>query len=288
MSLKQFLKSKSFFIHLGLIIGSFILLLVISFFTLKLYTRHGKEYIVPDLKDKQLIEVEQIKEMSNFELIIIDSIYQEDIPSGTILSQEPIADSKVKKGRKIYVTISSTSGDEFNMPLCTDVSLKTAVQSLTDIGLRIGNITFIPGDISNVVIEQRKNGKKIRSNDKVRRGDVIDLVVEMNEDNSTTNMPDILGKTEAEAERMLWSAGLNVGRKTFDGKKEHNHSRVVSYEPTFKGLTLGTTVSLHFINDTKSSYKKTLRKFEEQLILEQNDYVDVSSEDESGLSYEEE
>ena len=79
-----------------------------------------------------------------------------------------------------------------------------------------------------------------------------------------------------------------MGRKTFDGKKEHNHSRVVSYEPTFKGLTLGTTVSLHFINDTKSSYKKTLRKFEEQLILEQNDYVDVSSEDESGLSYEEE
>ena len=52
MLLKQFLKSKSFFIHLGLIIGSFILLLVISFFALKLYTRHGKEYIVPDLKDK--------------------------------------------------------------------------------------------------------------------------------------------------------------------------------------------------------------------------------------------
>ncbi|MEE1097085.1 MAG: PASTA domain-containing protein [Bacteroidales bacterium] len=275
MSLKQFLKSKSCLFHLTLIVVSFLLLLVLSFFALKIYTRQGKEFIVPNLEGKSLMEIESIKEMSNFNLIIIDSIYKEDSPSGIVLTQEPIADSKVKKGRKIYVTITSASGDELNMPLCTDISLKTAVQSISDIGLRIGNITFIPGDISNVVVEQRKNGKKIRQNDKVKRGDVIDLVVEMNINNSTTNMPDILGKTEAEAERMLWSAGLNVGKKTFDGPKDFNHSRVVSYEPTFKGLTLGTTVSLHFINDTKKSYNKTLRDFEEQLILEQNNYVEL-------------
>lgn len=275
MSLKQFLKSKSCLFHLILIVVSFLLLLVLSFFALKIYTRQGKEFIVPNLEGKSLMEIESIKEMSNFNLIIIDSIYKEDSPSGIVLTQEPIADSKVKKGRKIYVTITSASGDELNMPLCTDISLKTAVQSISDIGLRIGNITFIPGDISNVVVEQRKNGKKIRQNDKVKRGDVIDLVVEMNINNSTTNMPDILGKTEAEAERMLWSAGLNVGKKTFDGPKDFNHSRVVSYEPTFKGLTLGTTVSLHFINDTKKSYNKTLRDFEEQLILEQNNYVEL-------------
>ncbi len=275
MSLKQFLKSKSCLVHLILIVVSFLLLLILSFFALKIYTRQGKEFIVPNLEGKSLMEIESIKEMSNFNLIIIDSIYKEDSPSGIVLTQEPIADSKVKKGRKIYVTITSASGDELNMPLCTDISLKTAVQSISDIGLRIGNITFIPGDISNVVVEQRKNGKKIRQNDKVKRGDVIDLVVEMNINNSTTNMPDILGKTEAEAERMLWSAGLNVGKKTFDGPKDFNHSRVVSYEPTFKGLTLGTTVSLHFINDTKKSYNKTLRDFEEQLILEQNNYVEL-------------
>lgn len=275
MSLKQFLKSKSCLVHLILIVVSFLLLLVLSFFALKIYTRQGKEFIVPNLEGKSLMEIESIKEMSYFNLIIIDSIYKEDSPSGIVLTQEPIADSKVKKGRKIYVTITSASGDELNMPLCTDISLKTAVQSISDIGLRIGNITFIPGDISNVVVEQRKNGKKIRQNDKVKRGDVIDLVVEMNINNSTTNMPDILGKTEAEAERMLWSAGLNVGKKTFDGPKDFNHSRVVSYEPTFKGLTLGTTVSLHFINDTKKSYNKTLRDFEEQLILEQNNYVEL-------------
>ena len=278
MSFKQFVKSKTFFIHLGLIVASFLLLLVISFFVLKIYTRHGQEYVVPDIEGKVVSEIEQMSEMKYFDLVVIDSIFKEDTPSGTILSQEPVADSKVKKGRKIYVTVSSLSGDELNMPLCTDISLKTAVQSLTDIGLRIGNISFRPGDISNIVIEQRKSGKIIRQNEKVRRGDVIDLVVEMDVNSTTTNMPDILGKTEAEAERLLWSAGLNVGRKTFDGQQDTKHSRVVSYDPTFKGLTLGTTISLHFINDTKNSYKKTLRQFEEQLILEQNGYEEEVEE----------
>lgn len=277
MSFKQFIKSRVFFAHLGLIVTSFFLLFVMVFFLLKQYTRHGSEYTVPNIEGKLLSEAEQMKEMANFNVIVIDSIFQEDSPAGIILSQEPIADARVKKGRKIYVTVTSETGDELSMPLCTDMSLKTAVQSLTDIGLRIGNISFRPGDISNIVLEQRQNGKIIRQNAKIKRGDVIDLLVEMDVNSSTTNMPDILGKTEVEAEKMLWAAGLNVGKKTFDGQREHNHSRVVSYTPTFKGLTLGTTVSLHFINDAKSSYRKTLRKFEEQLILEQNNYEDIEN-----------
>ena len=154
--------------------------------------------------------------------------------------------------------------------------MKLAVQTLTDVGLRIGNISFVQGDISNIVVAQQKNGKQIRQNTKVKRGEVIDLVVEMTESQTTTNMPDILGKTEEEAEKMLWAAGLNVGKKDFEGKKDKNHSRVVSYQPTFQGLSLGTTVSLYFINDTKNSYKKAKRDFEEQLILEQSQFEDWS------------
>lgn len=274
MSLSKFLKSKSFFVNLGLIIVSFFVLLLLVFFLLKGYTRHGKEYLVPDISGRLIQEAEQMKEMSPFDIVIIDSIYQEETPSGTILSQEPVANSKAKKGRKIYLTIASFSGDEVEMPSCVDMSLKLAVQTITDIGLRIGNINFVQGNIPNIVVAQQKGGKAIRKSTKVKRGDIIDLVVEMTESQTTTNMPDILGKTEEEAERLLWSAGLNVGKKEFEGKKDKDHSRVVSYQPTFQGLTLGTTISLYFVNDTKNNYKKLKRDFEEQLILDQNQYED--------------
>lgn len=272
MSVKDFLKSKSFFINLGLIVISFFVIILLIFFSLKIYTRHGKEYIVPDISGRLIQEIEQMEEMSPFNIVIIDSIFQEETPSGTILSQEPVANSKAKKGRKIYLTIASFSGDDIDMPSCVDMSLKLAVQTLTDVGLRIGNISFVQGNISNIVVAQQKNGKQIRQNTKVKRGEVIDLVVEMTESQTTTNMPDILGKTEEEAEKMLWAAGLNVGKKEFEGKKEKYHSRVVSYQPTFQGLTLGTTVSLYFVNDTKNNYKKLKRDFEEQLILEQSQF----------------
>jgi serine/threonine-protein kinase len=249
---------------------------------LKGYTRHGKEYLVPDISGRLIQEAEQMKEMSPFDIVIIDSIYQEETPSGTILSQEPVANSKAKRGRKIYLTIASFSGDEVEMPSCIDMSLKLAVQTITDIGLRIGNINFVQGDIPNIVVAQQKNGKPIRQHTKVTRGEVIDLVVEMTESQTTTNMPDILGKTEEEAERMLWAAGLNVGKKDFEGKKDKNHSRVVSYQPTFQGLTLGTTISLYFVNDTKNNYKKLKRDFEEQLILDQNQYEEWTDVEDGG------
>lgn len=282
MSFKSFLKSKSFFINLGLIVASFFLILLLVFVSLKIYTRHGKEYIVPDISGKLMQEVEQMKEMAPFNVVIIDSIYQEETPSGTILSQEPVANSKAKRGRKIYLTIASFSGDEVEMPSCIDMSLKLAVQTITDIGLRIGNINFVQGDIPNIVVAQQKNGKPIRQHTKVTRGEVIDLVVEMTESQTTTNMPDILGKTEEEAERMLWAAGLNVGKKDFEGKKDKNHSRIVSYQPTFQGLTLGTTISLYFVNDTKNNYKKLKRDFEEQLILDQNQYEEWTDVEDGG------
>jgi beta-lactam-binding protein with PASTA domain len=274
MSVKDFLKSKSFFIHLGLIIVSFFVIILLVFFSLKIYTRHGKEYVVPDITGKLIQEIEQMDEMDPFNIVIIDSIFQEETPSGTILSQEPVANSKAKKGRKLYLTVASFSGDDIEMPSCVDMSLKLAVQTLTDIGLRIGNISFVQGNISNIVVAQLRNGKQIKQNTKVKRGEVIDLVVEMTESQTTTNMPDILGKTEEEAEKMLWAAGLNVGKKDFEGKKDKNHSRVVSYQPTFQGLSYGTTISLYFINDTKNNYKKAKRDFEEQLILEQNQFED--------------
>lgn len=282
MSLSKFLKSKSFFVNLGLIIVSFFVLLLLVFFLLKGYTRHGKEYLVPDISGRLIQEAEQMKEMSPFDIVIIDSIYQEETPSGTILSQEPVANSKAKKGRKIYLTIASFSGDEVEMPSCIDMSLKLAVQTITDIGLRIGNINFVQGNIPNIVVAQQKGGKAIRKSTKVKRGDVIDLVVEMTESQTTTNMPDILGKTEDEAERLLWAAGLNVGKKEFEGKKDKDHSRVVSYQPTFQGLTLGTTISLYFVNDTKNNYKKLKRDFEEQLILDQNQYEEWTDVEDGG------
>ena len=71
MGLGEFLKSKVFFKHLGLIIASFVVLLFIAIQLLNIYTRHGKEYIIPNIEGMELVQAKALSEMSPFEIIVL-------------------------------------------------------------------------------------------------------------------------------------------------------------------------------------------------------------------------
>ena len=279
MALRRFFKTKLFWKHFAIIALVFFAILFVCFQLLGAYTRHGKEYTLPNIEGRQLNELKDMADLDMFEIIVIDSIFTEGKPEGIVLKQDPIADTKVKKGRKIYVIVSSHTGEIIAMPNCTDQSVKMAVQQLAAAGLRIGSLIFKSGDISNIVVGQKYEGKPINTNAKIKRGSSIDLIVEISNDNVTTKMPNILGLTEQEAELVLWSASLNVGTKTYDGKKDNEHSRVVSFDPPYSSFTIGSAVSLGFANDKKSNYKSKLKAFkiEEPQPIE-IDHVDDDSE----------
>ncbi len=282
MSLFEFLKSKVFFKNLGIISAVFFIILIIAFICLNFYTRHGKEYVMPNIEGSLLEEIEDIEEMKPFKVIIIDSIYTPGEHAGKIISQDPKAESKIKKGRKVYVVITSSIGENIPMPNCKDQSVRSAVNQLTNAGLRVGKFIFNIGDFNSVVVGQRYKGNPIAEGTQIQRGEEIDLVVEMNQEKYTTEMPNIIGLTEPEAEKKLWEAALNVGKKTFEGKKDISHSKVVSFSPNSSSVTKGTTVSITFMNDTKSNYKERVKSFKmstpepevedtENLIMETNE-----------------
>ncbi|MBP1630007.1 MAG: penicillin-binding protein [Bacteroidetes bacterium] len=261
MELKEFLKSKLFLKHLGLIVLTFLVLLFIIFQLLNIYTRHGKEYVIPAIEGLQIEEVQEMTEMSPFEIIVIDSIFTPGEPSGKILTQDPKPESKAKRGRKIYVIITANSGEKIGMPDCTDQSVRSAVNEIINSGLRIGRLIFNQGEFSNLVVEQIYKGKPIFEGTKIAKGEEVDLVVEINQANTATTMPNIIGLTEIDAERKLWEASLNVGSKNYEGNKDVVHSRVVSFSPSNRSLTVGSTVSLYFINDTKPNYSSKVKSF---------------------------
>ncbi|MDR1848006.1 MAG: PASTA domain-containing protein [Bacteroidales bacterium] len=264
MAIRQFLKTKLFWTNFAVILVVFAAILFAVFKLLSVYTRHGEEFPLPDIEGLQLADLKTSKELSPFEIVIIDSIFTEGKPEGIILKQDPVAGTKVKKGRKIYVIVTSHTGEIIAMPNCTDQSVRMAVQQITAAGLRIGSLIFKSGDISNIVVGQKYEGRPVNPNAKIKRGSAIDLIVEISNDNTTTQIPNILGLTEQEAEQALWSASLNVGTKTYDGKKDTDHSRVVGFDPPYRSFTIGSAVSLMFANDTKSNYKSKLNEFKTQ------------------------
>lgn len=266
MSLKQFIKSKLFFKHLSLIVLSFFVLLFLVMQLLKIYTRHGKEYEVPKIVDLMLQDVVNSSELSNFEVVVLDSVYKENMRSGTIISQDPNPGSIVKKGRKIYVTIAASSGEIVEMPGCINVSLKTAVQNLIERNLKVGTLMFRSSDMTGdgFVVEQRFRGQSIRTGAEIPSGEIIDLIVEVSSTTNSVKVPNIIGKSEKEAEMLLWQAGLNVGFKQYDGQEYNDKMRVVSYSPLVDRATIGTNISINFMDSSKKKYSDQVNRFESQ------------------------
>src|SRR5690606_16660215 len=81
---------------------SIIIFVLIIFFLLRNYTRHGEKIEVPNLKNISITEAVATLERQGFRYQV-DSVYQADKEPGMIIDQDPFAGSSVKKNRTIYL-----------------------------------------------------------------------------------------------------------------------------------------------------------------------------------------
>ena len=109
-----------------MIILTAIVLLVLTLLFLNVYTRHDQNVKVPILAGLQVEEANAILRSKGLHIEIIDSVYQKDAVPGAIIEQVPEANSNVKKGRAIYVSIYAKSPAEVSLPELVDYSLRQA------------------------------------------------------------------------------------------------------------------------------------------------------------------
>ncbi len=176
-NLGPFLKSKTFFKHLALAI-----LVVILFFTgavyyLSSYTRHGEYITLPNLSKTTLAATEKQLKSLDLKYIVIDSVYVEDSPPGLVFNQNPYAGAHVKKGRNIYLYVTSVLPPQVEMPKLVDQSFRQAKNLLDNAGLKIGKVTYKLDPAPGVVLKQTFKGKPIEAGTKIQKGSVIDLDV---------------------------------------------------------------------------------------------------------------
>ena len=106
MTLKQFLLSKVFAKNLGLAMAIAVGMIIILLIWLNIYTRHGQARSVPDFYGLSLEETAKLAKKSKMRYQVIDSVYTTIVPKGCIAEQNPPAGFKVKKWRRIILTIN--------------------------------------------------------------------------------------------------------------------------------------------------------------------------------------
>lgn len=131
------------------------------------YTRHGEEIRVPNVKGMSVNSARRALEEKGLTAVVADSGYNKALPSGTVLEQTPMNDSRVKPGREIYLTINTTRTPTVTLPdIADNSSLREAQARLTAMGLKLSPCEYIDGE-KDWVYGVKYKGRNIFKGDRI-------------------------------------------------------------------------------------------------------------------------
>jgi beta-lactam-binding protein with PASTA domain len=247
----MFLKAnspKDVLIHIAIILAIFIAIILCFFFIyLPVTTNHGDTITVPKLIGMNSKELDSYLKEQHLRYQINDSSFAVGVKPYTVLTQHPFDGSKVKKNRKIYITIASANPPKVKMPRLIDGSLRSAESTLKSFDLAVGTIKNVPSPFPNLVLDQQLNGKTIQPGTYLPKGTKIDLTVGNGADNEEVEVPDVTGLSLEEARTKLAEGGLAIGSVRPDPSSSQPSGTVIKQNPSGNSgrkLRAGEEVSL--------------------------------------------
>ena len=133
--------------------------------------------------------------------------YSNEFDKDMVITQNPGKDRKVKKGRKIEVTISKGS-ELITVPNITGIDIKDAI-------IKLGNVGLNMGKTDKAYDEEKPEGTVISQNPakgtRHASGTNIDVVISQGKEPAKVSMPDLKGLTIDKARTVLEDKKLVLG-----------------------------------------------------------------------------
>lgn len=160
-----------------MMIGAFAGLVVIVLFLLNFYTKHNESITVPTVKGLQVQDAAGILESSDLRYEISDSIFQAEGAPGSIIEQIPKEQSKVKKGRTVFLVIKAKGVQLVSVPELKDYSRRQAEAQLASLGFNKVTIQEVSAAYKGLVISISYRGKQLTPNQKIPKGSPLVMTV---------------------------------------------------------------------------------------------------------------
>ena len=247
-----YLKTKSFKNNLIAAISTVALLLLIAFFSLRYYTKHGEGLDVPQVKGLALAQaIDKLEAMGlRYE---IDSVYIMDQPPGIVTDQDPEANTFVKDNRTIYLTVNNTKAPNVAFPDIENKSLREAKAILESYRLKLGDTTYQPDVARDVVLAASFNGRTIRTGENLPTGSRIDVILGDGFGNEQVELPNLVGLSFEEAKFSLKGAMLKLGTITYEGNIVDTANAIITTQfplnaDTVTKVRIGTPIAITITN----------------------------------------
>ena len=208
----------------------------------------GRQVTVPDIRG--LTEAEAREVLSDHSLryeFRMDS-YSIEYPESTVAEQDPLAGKVVKRGRKVWVTMSL--GGEFeDVPYCLGRSVRASRIMLERAGLEVGAVSRVA---SARAYPDEVIGSEPLPGVPVVKGSRVNLLVSKGAAPRRVLLPDLRRKSAVSVKLSLERLGLYVKQSSLDEDFNPLRSYVVLHRPP-RGAVVsrGDTVTL-FVSSSVS------------------------------------
>lgn len=125
------------------------------------YTLHNEAVVVPDVKGLTLDEADEFFKNSKLRYNVVDSVFSKDVAPGAIVELVPVAGSKVKEDRIVFVTINAQTSQMGKIPEIQDLSFRQAYALLRSIGFSSVEIEYVAGEYKDLAVAVELNQRPL-------------------------------------------------------------------------------------------------------------------------------
>jgi len=198
----------------------FLVLIMLTFYALNIYTRHGEKISIPNLSGLTASTAGEKSAHEGFQMQVTDSIFLVGKPGGLIVTQNPVAGSFAKTDRTIYVTVTKFAADK--VPLSALPSLygksyflkKKGLEEAYEIKCEIIGYQFDPGEPDYILKVLQGNDTIIDQNGingdyQIAKGSTLRFILST-KTGGTVLLPDLICKSIDEASFEAQGSGLDL------------------------------------------------------------------------------
>ena len=197
-------KKKSNKKTIGIVVGVIAALAIVGLAAFALMGGFASGDPVPNVTGKTVEEATAILKEAGFELGTTDQKYDDKVPAGQIVGQDPKAGDKREKGSKVNVTVSQGVA-QITVPDVKGLDAEKAKQAIKDKGL-------VPSAGTPAYSDTVEKGLVISTNPesgtKVEKNSTVEYIVSLGSEG--VEVPSVVGQREGAAVATLNDAGFSV------------------------------------------------------------------------------
>ena len=242
--------SKTMPILFGIIAG---IIVILGIFVGVLVYRNTHKISVPNFVGlnyaDEVATKEDYTDNFNFETV---SIYSDEAEAGVILNQDPLPETKVKKGKTIKLEIAYND-DSILITGIIGLTSSEAEEKLKQNGFDVKVITtYNKNEKTGYVFEVNPS-----ENSYAEKGSLVTIYVASDENPNAVKVPDVAGYSRDIAIQLLKSSGFNVSVSTTDSDKPEG--TVVDQSPKAnEDADSGSTVTIYVSTGIPSESTATI------------------------------